>query len=164
MLLEGGIGMTIKIPLNHGKTALIDDEDYEKVSHRKWQYSKGYAVSGSYLPKNHLRMHRVILGLSHNDHQSVDHINGDRLDNRKTNLRLCTNSQNQANRDAPTTNTSGYKGVTYHRGKKAWMASANHNNKAYFAGYHQTPELAAKAYDELAKKLWGDFAKLNFHE
>lgn len=153
--------MTRTIGLTSGKAALVDDEDYETLTSRKWQYSKGYAVSGSHNPANHVRMHRVILGLSRGDGITVDHINGNRLDNRKANLRVSNNSANQANRGAPSNNTSGYKGVTYHKRKRKWMACLEHMNKTYFLGYYENPESAALAYNRKAIEVFGPSAKPN---
>lgn len=152
------------INITQGKIAIIDDEDYDKIKDRSWQFSNGYAVSGSNSPSRHLRMHRVVLGLTRYDKIQIDHINGNRLDNRKSNLRICNCSQNQANKEKISSNTSGYKGVTFHKAKNKWMASAKYMGKSYFAGYFSNPIDAAKAYDALVKKLRGEYSRTNFNE
>ena len=152
----------MQIELTQGKFAIIDDDDLPKISGRKWQYCNGYAVSGSQKKENQLRMHRVIMGLSYGDNIWLDHINGNRLDNRKSNLRITDASSNQANRKAPKVNTSGYKGVVWHKGKNKWMAACEHMGKMIFIGYFKDKILAAEAYDKKAAEIWGEFAGLNF--
>lgn len=157
-----------EINLTQGKTALIDDEDFESLSKFKWHAyknrNKWYAKRA--LPKNGkhdkqhgVKMHRVILNVSDSKTQ-VDHINGNGLDNRKENLRPATIAQNTQNRDRTVKNKSGYKGVRQ-RGKK-WTATIAWNGKQYYIGTFKTKEEAAKAYDTAALKIFGEFARLNF--
>lgn len=95
----------------------------------------------------------------------IDHINGDGLDNRKQNLRICTKSENACNRGIDRDNTSGYKGVCYISNKtkrvKRWIAQIAINKKHICIGYFHTKEEAAIAYNEAATKYHGEFAKLN---
>ena len=93
----------------------------------------------------------------------VDHINGDRLDNRRENLRIVTNWQNQMNRGMTINNSSGYKGVRLRRSGK-WEAQIRVNKKAIFLGRFYDKLDAAHAYDDAAKKYFGEFARLNFPE
>ncbi len=90
----------------------------------------------------------------------IDHINNDPGDNRIENLRLATASQNMANRDVLSTNTSGYRGVVWIDEKKKWRA----NISSEYLGYFSDPTCAAKAYDKAAIERWGKFARLNFPE
>jgi hypothetical protein len=148
-----------EIPLTKGKVALVDDSDYAALIGRRWQYHhEGYAVSTENYKQ--IRMHRVIM-----DHvpdgEIIDHINGNGLDNRRVNLRISDNSKNQANRGLLTNNTSGYKGVTYHKGKRKWMARLAHMGREFFLGYYSTKEDAAKAYNHKAVEIWGEHARLN---
>ena len=93
---------------------------------------------------------------------ATDHINGDGLDNRKQNLRICTHAENLRNRRLGKNNTSGYKGVSWHKLHKLWYAHISHNKKLMSLGYFKDKEEAAKAYDRKAIELFGEFAKLNF--
>ena len=102
-------------------------------------------------------LHRYLLP----DAEYVDHINGNPTDNRLANLRACTLSQNQANRKLNSNNTSGYKGVRWHKVAKKWQARINYKGKELNLGLHSTAELAALAYNHEAEKLFGEFAKLN---
>jgi hypothetical protein len=94
----------------------------------------------------------------------IDHINGNRLDNRKINIRRCTVKQNSQNRNTTSQNQSGIKGVTFcndHQRKKPWAAKIENNGRTKFLGYYSTKEEAGVAYNAEAKKLFGDFAYLN---
>ena len=92
----------------------------------------------------------------------TDHINGDGLDNRKQNLRTCTHTENMRNRGKSKNNTSGFKGVSWHKRGKTWDAKIAHNKKLMHIGSFKDKEVAAKAYDRKAIELHGKFAKLNF--
>ncbi len=143
------------IPLTRNQIALVDLDDYEKLSSNKWNCThKGYASS-----KNGY-MHRIIMNADENS--QVDHINGNKLDNRKINLRLVNNSQNHANKGLLKNNTSGYKGVWYQRRNvNKWIANIWADNKKYHIGSFATKKEAAQAYDNMAIKLFGDYAKTN---
>lgn len=158
--------MTKEIQLTQDKVTLVDDDMFDSLNQWKWNYqAKGYAAR--YCRENNNRkfiyMHRVITNASNG--MDVDHINGNGLDNRKENLRICTTEQNMANQKKRINNTSGYKGVSYHKHRtsyKKWQARLNINKKLVTVGYYATPEEAARAYDEAAKKYKGQFALLNF--
>lgn len=148
----------IKVHLTKGYYALVDLEYYIKVKDTIWQVSKG--ANTHYATAAHgLKMHRIIMGLFYNDSKEVDHINGDGLDNRKANLRVCTRAENTLNCVRRRDNTSGYKGVCYKRGR--WEAYIQHNHKWRHIGYYPTDVLAAQAYNREATLLHGEFAKLN---
>lgn len=153
----------------------VDDEDYEEVSKYQWKRTGLYAhtsVSPRQFPgHSHLFMHRLIMKAEPG--QLVDHIDGNRLNNSKSNLRLCSlseNSHNRARRDQLRTKkngavvpyTSRYKGVSGREG--AWSAKISANHKAYHLGTFRTEEDAARAYDDAARRLHGEFARLNFPE
>jgi hypothetical protein len=153
-----------KIPINKGLFCLVDDEDYEFLSQWKWtSNAKGYVVRthrekmgrGTYT--EHIIMHRVINNTP--DGMVTDHINGDRLDNRRCNLRSCTVSQNNCNRIAIKGKTSSYKGVSLCKRSNKWRAQIL---GAGSIGYYETEIEAAKKYDEYALKQYGEYAKLNF--
>lgn len=146
-----------QIVLSNKDVALVDDQDYEELSRRSWYISSsGYACTWLY-GKN-ARMHRMIMKAESG--LDVDHINHNKLDNRRSNLRLCTRSQNNANRI--TTSSTGYKGVTWIKKKNRFAAQIKINGVNKYLGLFKSAVDAAKAYDVAAKKLFGDFAKVNF--
>jgi len=152
------------VPLTKGRYTLIDEDSYELISNYKWRFSKGYAISDS--PrikgvKHDIKLHRLIINAPKN--KDVDHINGDTLDNRKCNLRLCTPSQNGANMKKTLLKCSSeFKGVCWNKRKNFWQAYINKDYKRYALGYFENERHAAMARDIWAKELFGDFAKLNF--
>lgn len=153
------------IPLTQGKSAMVDDEDYDWLNQWKWHFAQGYASrnSGSVLGlRKAIRMHREILRTPKG--MDTDHINGNTLDNRRKNLRICTRAQNNTNTRVRKDNTSGFRGVTWHTYTRKWEAQININGKHTHLGLFKTPEEAALAYDQEAKKHHGEFARLNFPE
>lgn len=105
---------------------------------------------------------RVLLGIS-DTLIEVDHINCDPLDNRRSNLRICTRGENAKNREKPRrASSSKYKGVSLHRDSGRWMAFIGLNRRCRYIGSYKTDIDAAMAYDKAAIKIHGEFAKLNF--
>lgn len=156
-----------KIPLTRGLFALVDDEDFERLSRHKWRAnSGGYAVrdSPSVNGKRHaIYMHREIMSPASG--VVIDHINGDKRDNRRENLRVCSRSENLRNQRRRSDNTSGFKGVNRHTQKglrHPWIARVKVNHRGIHLGCFATPEEAARAYDAAALKHHGEFAHLNF--
>lgn len=145
--------MTKEIKLTKNKVALIDDEDFEFLNQFKWYFNTGYAMRRN--KKQTILMHRVINNTP--DGMETDHINRKKLDNRRINLRSCTNQQNQMNSSKMINTTSKYKGVCWHINNKKWQV--NIQNK--YLGYFKSELEAAKAYDKAAKELFGEFARLN---
>ncbi len=152
-----------KIELTRGKFTLVDDGNFSELNKHKWYLSanNGYARrdiydSGS---KSIVAMHRIIVGAQ--DGQVVDHINGDTLDNRKENLRICTHAQNLQNSKMPNTNKSGYKGVCFHSNTGKWQANIMIGGKAKHLGLFNDKIDAARAYNDAAKENFGQFARLN---
>lgn len=158
-----------EIPLSRGMVALVDDEDYEELSRYKWsaQYCKR---RGTYIAvratsrksgKKMVLMHRQIMGLEHGDRRVVDHISvGDTLDNRRSNLRIATNSENMCNSGIRPQNKSGYKGVFWSGVSQKWTAQIRKNYTKYHLGLFETPEAAHAAYCAAAERLHGEFAKV----
>lgn len=148
-----------KIKLHNEKYVLVDDTDYIILSQSKWHIgARGYVMRYEKGNKT-LSMHRIIMNFPE---LCVDHINGDKLDNRRENLRLVTNHQNLLNRGKNKNNSSGYKGVNFQNGK--WHAKITFNKIQKHIGYFDNKIDAAKAYDSIAKILHGIFARLNFPE
>lgn len=144
------------ILLTQGMKSIVDEEDFTRVNALKWFYTHGYARNDA--GKKRVYMHRFILGLRRG--QYCDHRNHDRLDNRRKNLRVCSQSQNCANQYKNTKNTSGFKGVSYHKTLKYWTASLKQNGKIKVK-YRKSKEDAALAYNEMAREVFGEFALLN---
>ena len=121
----------------------------------------GYAVRGSKVNGEYviIRMHRVLTDAPAGMH--VDHINGNGLDNRRFNLRVCSCSENQRNRGAQVNNTSGYKGVTWNKASKKWRAYIKKDRKQVQLGFYDSKKRAAIAYNAAAIVLHGKFAILN---
>lgn len=158
----------VKIPLTKGRITIIDKEDLERVSLHKWHLTTGdnkrfYAKTSLWIngKTKDIKLHRFILNLS-DRFPLVDHINGDGLDNRKLNLRIATKNQNTQNSTQP--NKHGFKGIYLHPDmgrKKRWVARIKTNGKI-IRQHCFTKIEAAKTYDKLAKKYFGEFAKTNF--
>ncbi len=158
------------IPLTKGQFAIVDAEDFEALNKFKWYYrpgqrKDGYAVRSIWLDwrKGKLltfRLHREIIGAKAGE--LVDHINGDTLDCRKSNLRICSHAQNMKNQAKRVTNLSGYKGVTWNKRFKKFQARIGSNGKYRSLGYYMDPKEAALAYDNAAEKYHGEFARKNF--
>ena len=155
-----------EIQLTQGKVALVDDEDFEYLNQWKWyahnHHGKFYATRSIRIngKKKTVRMHRVIVNNT-NPKMHTDHQNGDSLDNRRMNLRICTASENCRNTKKYIHNTSGYKGVTWNKAVKKWVARIELNKKRNHLGYFIDIKDAAHAYNEAAIKFHGAFAKLN---
>lgn len=149
-----------KIPLSQGMWAVVDDEDYDALAAHKWYFKSGYAMRAVRVVEpgrrqKIVRMHREVL--SAKEGLQVDHINHDTLDNRKENLRLCTHAQNQHNRLPQ--GAVPYKGVIKKRGRYA--AKLMVDGMQVWLGMFDTPEEAALAYNEAARKHNGEYAWLN---
>jgi HNH endonuclease/AP2 domain len=156
----------IEIPLSRGLVALIDEDDFDQVaSIGKWYADKSTCTF--YARKNYwrdgrcfsIKMHRFITGLPF-----VDHVNGNGLDNRRSNLRTATDSQNSMNRGRRSDNTSGYKGVSWNRQCQSWEASICMAGKSTYLGLFSAAKTAARAYDMAAIATFGEYARLNFPE
>lgn len=162
--------MSMKIPLSDGSSyAIIDDEDCELVSRFKWNILKqsicSYATCAMYIGRinkkeimTHMKMHRLIMrppkGIE------IDHINYNGLDNRRSNMRICTRLQNIVHTRKREGFTSIYKGVS--KARNRWRATIKTNGKKHHLGMFDNEMDAAKVYDDAAKKAWGEFAFVNF--
>jgi hypothetical protein len=133
---------------------LYDEEDGDLVQEYRWSVEKGYARA------NHKYMHRLILGVTDPKIQ-VDHIDHNTLNNHRSNLRLCNNSENQCNRHK-IRGSVRFKGVNRHKGR--YLARITCNNKVIYLGSFRSEITAAKAYDKACKKLHKEFGVMNFSE
>lgn len=144
-----------------GKFAKVDDEDYEYLMKFRW-YGVYIKTSSNYYvlrnsEKESTRMHVLIFGKK--EGYVIDHIDGDGLNNQKSNLRHCTFSENGYNRKNYRNTLSKYKGVCK-KGNK-WVSRIQKDKKQYNLGTFESQELAAEAYNKAAKELFGEFAQLN---
>lgn len=158
------MGLHMKIPLtNSNKTFLIDGESYHEISKVNWFLNNGYVSRTIYIDGNpyQQRLHRQLLKLEPYNLLTGDHINGDKLDNRRSNLRVCTQGQNNRNSVARATNKSGFKGVSWKKSAKKWCAQIM-ADRVIHIGVFKDKEYAAYLYDQYALQLHGDFARTNY--
>jgi hypothetical protein len=137
---------------------LCDDEDFDLLSSISWTYTHGYATKSQWKQES-LFAHKLVMNVSQG--QMVDHKDRNKLNNQKDNLRLCTDSQNQANKTKSKNNKSGYKGVCWNKSKQRYVARIGVNNKKVECGEFKSPHDAAIAYNNKAVELYGEFAVLN---
>ena len=153
---------TRQIPLTQGKFAIVDAEDYARLSRHKWRTARNCNNFYARREENGVTigMHREILkppaGLicDHKDH------NG--LNNSRSNLRVCTNAENARNQRPQKGRSSRYKGVGWHKRNKKWQAQIRFNGGLLHLGLFDSQIVAAVAYDRKAEELFGEFACLNF--
>lgn len=158
---------SITIPLSQGMFVVIDADDLPLVEGYAWVAARRrhvwYAIANVRQPhggSTAVLMHRLILDAPKG--MQVDHKDGDGLNNRRSNIRLCTPSQNQQNRVRREPNATGYFGIYYIPKARRWVANIKHQRKRIYIGCFSTPEAAAIAYDERARELFGEFGRFNF--
>lgn len=139
----------------------VDEIDIGLLSKYKWHMDNhGYAKTG-HKKSTPIRLQNLII--EHDPEMLVDHVNGDKLDNRRENLRVCTRQQNCWNsKKSERALSSKYKGVSLCRSDLKWVSSICLNGIPVTIGRYATEEEAAREYDSKAKELFGEFAKLNF--
>lgn len=151
-----------KIPLTRGQFALVDDADFDGLSKHKWYAliaKKGNFIATRWINGKNQSMHRIIMDAPKG--MCVDHKNHSTLDNRRSNLRICTHSQNSANRLIDSRNNSGYKGVYWCKEKKKWQSKIVFKRNRVYLGSFKNKKVAARAYNAAALRLFGEFALLN---
>lgn len=151
-----------EVRLAGGRVAVVDDADYERISRYKWRACKPrnvvYAMTNVTATSTEY-MHHMVLGV-----RGVDHRDGNGLNNQRSNLRPCNQSQNGANTRPRSGGTSRYKGVSWHKLTGTWRAYIRVNYRQIQLGHFETEEEAARAYDAAALEHFGAFANLNFAE
>jgi hypothetical protein len=165
LLIEKGDPKPVEIRLAHGIVALVDADDAHLASlrwcvyrhGRTWYARRTVSVGGK---QRVVRLHREVLRAE--PHQRVDHINGDGLDCRRSNLRFASVTENNQNCRKPKSNTSGFKGVSWHKRDSRWMVNIGVGGRIRHVGSFTRIEDAARAYDSEARALFGSFAALNF--
>lgn len=155
------------IPLTQGKYAIVDSEDYEHLNQWKWYAAKDNKT-GDFIARRAnmgimVLMSRFILGIEMGDKNVADHINHNTLDNRRCNLRKCTQQQNTMNQVSKG-KTSRFKGVSWYSNQNQWVARIMIKGKHINLGVFDSEIEAAKAYDKKAKELHGEFAFINLQE
>jgi hypothetical protein len=158
------VGNIAYVPLTRGYVAVIDATDVDRLSNGSWQATAPsrsgvvYAVQnlGRRQKRSRRIMHRVLMGDSD---MMVDHIDGNGLNNRRSNLRWATASQNVINQKRRSDNLSGFKCVCFSALHKKWRARIKANGKRLHLGYFETPEKAFDAYKAASEKLHGEFAR-----
>jgi hypothetical protein len=153
-----------RVWLTGGEYAIVDAEDEAAAARNHWHahagrhgtfYARRTRRTGDVADAPHY-LHQLILGCAW-----VDHINGDGLDNRRTNLRPCTRAQNMHNQ-RKRRGVSQFKGVYWHTSGRKWKAQITESGHRRSLGYHPSEESAARAYDAAARRLFGEYAALNF--
>lgn len=147
---EFGIGYT-----NKGEEFYFDLEDYELIKDICWNLHDNY-IEGKDIEGKVVKQHRVIMNAKEGEY--VDHINHDTRDNRKCNLRICTNQENCMNRSTPKNNTSGKSGVSWREDMGKWRVRIWKDYKTYTIGHYDTKEEAIKARIDAEKEYFGEFA------
>lgn len=151
-----------KIKLTQGKYALVDDVDFDNLNSHKWYFnSTGYACRDKREggKRKCYLMHREIMGA--NKGMDVDHINHNTIDNRRSNLRNVSRSQNNMNRIPKKNGSSKYKGLCWDKSKSKWMVNIKYDGIDRFLGYFESEVEAANKYNSVAKDKFGEFAYLN---
>jgi hypothetical protein len=149
-----------RIPLGDGLYACVDAADYERLSRWTWYTVNGYAARTE--KKKLLYMHREIMQAPPG--MIVDHINHNKLDNTRPNLRPCTGAENQRNQRKKRGSFSRYKGVGFSKDRGKWYGQIKMLGTDIWLGYFSSEIEAARAYDRKAVELFGEFANLNFPE
>lgn len=160
-----------EIELTKGFFAQVDDEDFEQLNQFNWHarlditksnncYAQRRDYSKQLKKPKMIKMHRVIMGVTDPKIQ-IDHIDGNGLNNQKSNLRIASNAQNSYNSKKYKNSLSPFKGVYFHKATRKWSARLAFNKKRIYLGEFETELEAARAYNVAAKQYFGEFARIN---
>ena len=144
----------------NGGAFLFDELDLPMIQDHTWHHGKRGYPATHHKGKTEVFHKMLYPGIK----DEIDHINGDKLDNRRRNLRLCTHQQNAFNQKRRRTNTSGYIGVSYARGRGCFEAYIHHHGRKHHLGLFPDALLAARTRDCVARLLFGEYARLNFQK
>ena len=152
------VGDVATLTTNSGQVILVDADDVDRLRDYTWCISgNGYAMSRTFGPA--VILHRLVMDADPGMY--VDHINGNILDNRKQNLRVCRKQENEFNQKLRADNVSGYRGVCRDKRRGGFRAYINKDGRQYHLGRFNDPRDAAEAYNRKAIELFGEFARLN---
>ena len=147
------------VALTKDAWALVDKEDELRVCAHGWcLHTGGYGVAT--VDNQNTLLHRFIMQAA--EDQYVDHINGERLDNRKANLRLCDNAESNWNKPIIRKGGSRYRGVSWHKRAEKWITQTNHRGEYHYMGLHRYETIAALAYDCYVRARRAQYAVTNF--
>lgn len=149
---EYGVGYTSK-----GEEFYFDLEDYDKIKDYTWYIKKGYVVTTVNQTNTKILFHRLVMNVVNNPNVIIDHIHHNKSDNRKSQLRVATNQQNQFNSLKAKNNTSGVTGVYWHKKFKKWESIINYNNKQIYLGLYDNFDDAVKTRKEAEIRYFGDY-------
>jgi hypothetical protein len=155
-----------QISLSNGFVALVDDKDYDSLIKYRWHFMRARKLTYAYRAETNggkqtnILMHRQIMDAKKGT--IIDHLDGNGLNNTRSNLRFVTSSQNAQNTRKAHGKTSAYKGVSWHSSKGKWRAVIKQSGKSTHIGYFASEELAAEAYDNTARAVFGIDGTFNF--
>ena len=161
--MTGSRALVLLVRAKGGKfvKALIDADRFAELSERKWQLGRdGYAVRNYWVSGRQFKLSLHVAVAGSREGLMLDHINGNKLDNRACNLRHVTATQNSVNRGPRP--GSRFKGITLHKSRGKWQAVIKSGGRQFYLGLFETDVDAAKAYDQAARIYHGEFARLNF--
>ena len=151
-------GDHMRCTMKNGASFIFDIKDMDIVKNHSWSISRGHVrtcVDG-----RSVYLHQILLDTTCDT--EIDHINGDKMDNRRCNLRFATHAQNNQNKGLRRDSTTGYKGVCFDKRSGKYIAYINANGKRTYLGYFDDKLSAAYAYDAAALQMHGDYARPNF--
>lgn len=159
IIINGDVAYIIT---SKGEKSIIDSEDVERIKGFCWWVSNtGYLMGDVHKPKKHISIHRLIMNILDRPDIIIDHKNGNKLDNRKSNLRICTRTENSYNKAMQPYNTSGITGVTWDKARRKWAAAICYEGKRIHLGRYSNKDDAIKARREAEDKYFGEFSYHN---